>query len=249
MKKKILLLFISFFIIFSISGCATVYNPVTNKKELTLINSSAERALGEKIDKQIRSRFSFVKDSEMLSRVRRIGNFVALQSGRRNIHYHFKIINRDKLNAVAVPGGYIYLYKRLVQETNNDELACVIGHEIAHVEARHGVKRLQKVLGYKLLLNLALEGKGKADIVRYSNFIFDLILKGYSRKDELQSDKVGIRYAYQAGYDPEAMLTFLRKLKDKERYSPIKIEFFRTHPLVENRIEQLKREVKRIKNE
>lgn len=249
MIKKFIIIFISVLVVCSTNGCATVYNPVTKEKELTLINTSAERSLGERINRQIENQHRFVTNSEMLSRVRRIGNALSLQSERRNIHYYFKVIDENKLNAVAIPGGYIYLYKKLVQEANNDELACVIGHEIAHVEARHGVKRLQAVLGYQLLLNLALGGKAEANIVKYSNLIFDLILKGYSREDELQADRVGVRYAYQAGYNPKAMISFLKKLIKKGRYSPSRIEFFSTHPLVENRIEELQKVIGRIKYE
>lgn len=227
-------------------GCATVYNPVTQKEELTLINTPTERALGASVAQQIELEYSLVGDPEILSRVRRIGNSIAVQSGRRDIHYYFRVIDSDKINAIAIPGGYIYLFRKLVEKANDDELACVIGHEIAHVEARHGVKRLQVVLGYRLLMNLAFKREEYNDIVRYSNTIFNLISMGYSRQDELEADRVGVRYAYQAGYKPRAMISFLNKLKRLDEYSQYRIEFLSTHPLVEKRIENLEKEIKKL---
>jgi predicted Zn-dependent protease len=248
MRKKILILLCGVFLI--TTGCATVYNPITQRQEYTLIDTSTEKSLGTSVSSQIESKYRLVNNPEILSRVRKIGNSVASYSGRHNIHYKFRVLDtgKDEINAVAIPGGHIYLFRKLVEEANDDELACIIGHEIAHVEARHAVKRIQAVLGYQLLMSIAFRGQSHSDMIRYSNTIFNLVAKGYSRRDELEADRVGVKYAYQAGYDPEGMITFLNKLKKLDEYSPYRIEFFSTHPLVENRIKYLQEEIDTLKN-
>jgi predicted Zn-dependent protease len=148
---------------------------------------------------------------------------------------------------VAIPGGYIFIFKELIEKTTDDELANVIAHEIAHIEARHSVKKLQAVLGYSLLVNIAFRGENYAEIVRYSNLIFDLVLKGYSRRDEFEADSTGVVLAYRAGYKPEAMISFLNKLKKLNENSGLEIEFLSTHPSYDNRMESIQKTISILK--
>jgi len=243
----IVILFLCF--LTSIIGCATVYNPVTKRQEYTLIDTSSEKALGANVSKQIELNNRLVRDPKVISRVNKIGESVAAESGRQGIEYRFGIIDVDGVNAVSLPGGYIYLYKELVDEANDDELACIIAHEVGHVEARHAVKSLQVQLGYSLLMNIAFKGGQHANMAAYARTVFSLISNGYSRQDELEADRIAVIYAYRAGYDPNGMITFLKKLRQLDKYSGQRIEFLSTHPSIKNRISMLEGQIKGLTKE
>lgn len=128
---------------------------------------------------------------------------------------------------------------------SDDELACVIGHEIGHVAARHIAKKLQAQLGYELLMNIAANKAGFRDLQKAASITFDLISLGYSREDELLADKLGAKYAYKAGYDPYAMISFLKKLKELNK-GEMGIVFLRSHPYASQRIELMDKQIKSI---
>ncbi len=135
------------------------------------------------------------------------------------------------INAFALPGGYIYLFDGLVDfAENDDQIACVIAHEVGHIVAKHGIKRLQAQMGYTLLV-LASVGVGDANLARGVNAAFISALMAYSQEDELLADKLAIRYAEKAGYNPRAMIDFLENLREKKRKDPLRAKsVFRTHP-------------------
>ncbi len=94
------------------------------------------------------------------------------------------------------------------------ELAGILGHEVGHVTARHAVKKIQGILAYTILASLLLKDEDTRKII---DVVFSLILLGYSREDEFQSDRLGTRYAYEADYDPRGLRDFLAKLKKLEK--------------------------------
>ncbi|MCM8783786.1 MAG: M48 family metallopeptidase [Candidatus Omnitrophica bacterium] len=230
-----------------LSGCATVYNPATQQKELILIDTGTEVMLGKQIDFQISQSYEIVKGTQDNERVNIIGKKVAEVSDRQDIRYIFKIVKDKEVNAFCTPGGYVYIHTGLLEKVNDDELACVIGHEIGHVAARHIVKKLQAQLGYELLVSLALGRGGAQEIEKALNVAFNIIALGYSREDEFLADKLGIKYAYKAGYDPQAMINFFKKLqelkKDKTMATPL---FLRSHPYLEQRIERAGQEITKL---
>lgn len=232
-----------------ISGCATTHNPVTAKSEFIFIGTPTEVDLGKSISKQVASQKQIIGEGRQKDRVEKIGRDVARYSDRKDLEYHFFLIKDKELNAFAVPGGFIYINSGLAEVASDDELACVIGHEIVHVAARHSVKQLQASLGYQLLISAALGGENRETAREISNIVFSLSQLGYSRQDETLADEVGIKYAYLANYDPNGMVSFFKRLKEESqlRGQPLPTEIFSSHPDLDNRIKTVENEIKRLK--
>ena len=227
---------------FLISGCATMYNPATEKKEVVFITTPMEVALGKNTAMQVAQQYAFVKDPQQVDKVTEIGEKLAKVSDRTDLKYHFAVVKDKEINAFTMPGGYIYINSGLLAITNDDELACVIGHEIGHVAARHIAKKLQTQLGYGILMNIALQNTSVSQMQQAIDVTFNLAELGYSREDELMADRLGTKYAYKAGYDPNAMVTFLKKLKEKDK-SDMGPVFLRSHPYTSQRIQMMEKEI------
>lgn len=229
----------------SLTGCATVYNPATRRNELILIDTQNEVALGRDLDNQIHKKLKVLKDPKKQERLENIAFRVAGFSDRQDLSYHFKIIDDKDFNAFAIPGGFIYVNSGLMEAATDDELACVLAHEIGHVAARHSVKKLQAAMGYQLLMSIALGVSGQQNIARATDIVFELTSLGYSRQDELLADKLAVRYSKRAGFDPNGMITFFRKLQKEaeKKGGTLPIELFSSHPDIEERIKNAEKEI------
>lgn len=224
-----------------LSGCVTIYNPATERRETLLIDTQEEVALGRDMDKQICRKLKILDDPQIQYRLDYIGNKVSGVSDRPDLNYHFRVINDKELNAFAIPGGFIYVNKGLLRISNDDELACVLGHEIGHVAARHSVKRIQMVLGYQIVMSIALGLSGAQHIGSAIDVVFNVIGLGYSRSDENLADRLAVRYTQRAGFNPYGMITFLEKLKkEAESKGPnFRLVFLSSHPPLEERIKNV----------
>lgn len=232
-------------LILILSGCATMYNPATQRREIVVINTKQEVSLGRSMDKEVRKKFKALQDQEMQKRLDAIGIKIAAASDRQDLRYSFTILNDKELNAFTIPGGYIYVNNALMQAANDDELACVLAHEVGHVAARHSVKKLETSMGYQILASIAAGVSGQGAIVNATDIVFSLTSLGYSRKDELLSDKLAVKYARKAGYSPIGMITFLDKLKKEaeKKGKNINIPFLNSHPPLKDRIKNMEKEV------
>ena len=242
--KKIFILLAVLAVIFS--GCITVYNPATEKKECYFINTEEEISIGKALAKRISSQKEIISSPKLNKYVRRVGESIARSSDRPSIKYHFYIINESQLNAFSLPGGFIFVNKGLIDKINEDELAFVLGHEIGHVCARHSVKRLQASLGFNILIGIA-----SRNVVRYNyqvkravEGIYQLISLGYSRQDEFLADSLGIKYITKSGYNPYAAVGLFKKLKAEEKGSHPFV-FLKSHPQVEARIAKAKEAIRK----
>jgi len=241
-KKSIFLLSILIFL----SGCSTLYNPATGKSEFIFINSATETAMGQSVSAELLKKQNLSKDSALQGRVRAVGYRIAQVSDRKDIAYQFFVIEDKELNAFTIPGGTVYVNRGLMDILDDDELAYVLAHETGHVAARHIAKKIQANLAYQLILGIAFAavgdqaGSGAQTISDGANAVFGLVQLSYSRKDEFEADKLGLKYAYQAGFNPRASITALEKLKKNEGPNWKALRYFRTHPYVDERIEKLK---------
>ncbi|MFH1478745.1 MAG: M48 family metallopeptidase [Candidatus Omnitrophota bacterium] len=223
-------------------GCATIYNPATERNEFILITTPAEVSLGKALSGKISKDYPISKDTDNNARLKRIGEKIVSVSDRKDLTYKFFVIDNEELNAFTTPGGYIYVHSGVLKEATDDELACVIAHEAGHVAARHIAKKLQAQIGYDILMNIASRKARLAEFQNAVSISYNLMSLGYSREDETLSDKIGVKYAYKTGYDPYAMISFLEKLQ-KEDKDNLGIVFLRSHPYTSQRIELLKKEI------
>lgn len=238
---------ISILILLLISGCVTIYNPATEKRETFIINTKNEIALGSDMDNQIQRELKILKDYGMQSRLDNIGKRVASVSDRQDLTYYFRIVQDKEFNAFTIPGGFIYVNSGLLNAATDTELACVLGHEIGHLAARHSVKRLQAALGYQIIMSIALGASGKQAIARATDVVFELVNLGYSRQDEFLADKLAVRYAKRAGFDPYGMVTFFEKIKKEaqNRGPNFNLVFLSSHPPLKERIKNVEKEIAR----
>ena len=224
------------------AGCAI--NPVTGKKELSLISEKEEIDLGREAAPEVEKQFGgLYPDPGLQAYVNEVGLQVAQTSHRPHLPYEYGVLNSDVINALALPGGKIYITKGLLKRLDNEaELAAVLAHETGHITAKHSVHHLQRQLGVSLILTAidrTLSKKNPARLKAVAKVSATLINLRYSRDDEYQADALGVEYSHRAGYDPRGMLRVLQTLSEAQEREPSEIEeFVHTHPLTSKRIEE-----------
>ena len=245
MLKELGLKFAILLFCLSLFGCSTEYNIATGQQEVFFYSTDREVKIGESIVKQAEQELKPAEDPLVQKRVEDIGKKIAGVCDRKDIDYHFYVLQDEEVNAFSLPGGFVYVNKGLVDRVaNDDELACVLGHEVGHIVARHSIKKLQAIMGYSILKLLSMsvpqtaQGGGAADVA------FASIMTGYAREDELLADQLGTRYAKAAGYNPRSMISFLQKLEEVERRRPLQPKsYFKTHPYAPDRVRIVKQEL------
>lgn len=230
-----------------LSGCVTTeYSVATHKQDIFFYSTQKEISLGKSVSRQINKKYKLVKDPRLNKKVFDIGRKVSAVCDRKELNYYFYIIDEDTINAFSLPGGYVYIYKGLLDILDNDDqIAFVLGHEIGHIVARHSIKRLQSSIGANLLLlaSSRVESSGSSAPGTVS-LILATIISGYSQEDEFLADKLGCKYAKKAGFDPSAGIKVLEKLEaehKKEKARPL--AYFRSHPFAVQRIKMMKEEL------
>ncbi len=226
------------------AGCATEYNLATQKQETLLYGTDKEIAIGEGLARQFDKNFEMIIEVDVNERAQRILDRIVKVCDRKELVYSIKVIDKEDVNAVSLPGGYIYVYKGLMDTIDNDDqLAGVIGHEVGHLTAKHSMKKLQALYGFTLL-QLGAVSAGEGQLAKGLNSAFLAIFTEFSQEDELLADKLGIKYAQKAGYHPEGVAQFLKKLKEKEEKEPAKsYTYWRTHPYLSQRIAAVNKEL------
>jgi len=222
----------------------------TGEEEIVFMSTDGEVNMGDSLSKSVEKRFRVIKDEEVQKRVNDIGQKIASVCGRKDIMYHFKVIDdREKerpiINAFSLPGGYVYVFKDLYDQFgSDDELAAVIAHEVSHIVARHGVKRMQSALGANALLILASQARtGSGDVGKAFQAVNSLMMS-YSRDDEILADKLSVTYAKAAGYNPEGAVKVLEKLWEIQKEEPQRPYVYDpSHPYLSIRISKIKQEI------
>ncbi len=228
-----------------LSGCTTEYNLVTKEEEIYFYSTDREVALGRAVVKQVEKEYKVMDDPVYQRRVEDIGRKIVAVCDRKDINYYFGVLDDDEVNAFSLPGGFIYINKGLIDKVaNDDELAGVIAHEVAHIVARHSIKKLQAMQGYNILSILIAGGTRSQGAVAAADEAFTQVMLGYAREDELLADQLSTRYLRAAGYKPEAMVEFLEKLDQVNKRRPLRPKtYYKTHPYVPDRVRVVKEEL------
>ncbi len=213
--------------------------------DLILSSEHADRKVGEEGAKRVEAEMGLVDDPELVAYVESLGRRISVHAPHSSFEYQFRIVDQDIPNAFALPGGFIYVSRGLLALSGSeDELANVIGHEITHVSARHAAGR-QVIAQRGNLLGLPgavvgavlgeKAGKRVANSIKYTNPAY---IAAYSRDQERAADRMGQKITSLAGYDPAAMVTFLKSLSSSERLVLGRSRlpsFFDTHPTTPSR--------------
>jgi predicted Zn-dependent protease len=194
------------------AACAT--NPVTGKKEFSLMSEAQELAIGQQADAEIRREMGVYDDAELQRYVSGIGMRMAQKSHRPNLPWSFTVVDSPAINAFAVPGGYIYITRGILPYLADEaELAGVIGHEIGHVTARHASQQYSRQAGGSIgLAILSIFVPQTAPFQDLSSMGLGVLFLKYGRDDELESDRLGMEYAAAEGWDPSGVPGFLGTL-------------------------------------
>ena len=143
-----------FSLVGTLPSCAT--NPVTGEKDLILLNEDEEAELGRSSHKQIMKMYSSYNNPELLNYVTDLGEKLAAVSHRKELIYHWNVLDSPQVNAFAVPGGYVYITRGMLAYLGSEaELCGVLGHELGHITARHGVKQYSKSQVTNILTTVA----------------------------------------------------------------------------------------------
>jgi predicted Zn-dependent protease len=193
-------------------ACAT--NPVTGKRELSLMSEQQEIQLGQQYDVEVRKQMRPYDDPALQRYVSEIGMRLARLSHRPQLPWHFTVVDVPAVNAFALPGGYIYMTRGILAYLDNEaQLAGVLGHEIGHVTARHAAQQYTKATGGQLgLLALGVFVPEARPFGQIAETGLALLFLKHGRDDELQSDRLGVEYAAKGGWDPDGVPNFLNTL-------------------------------------
>ena len=201
-----------------------------------------ENRIGKQISGNLLGAVPLVRDDALQRYVNLVGNWVALQTGRKDTIWHFGVLDTEDINAFAAPGGYIFLTKGLYRRLNNEaELAGVLGHEIAHVTQKHHLKVLKKssLIG---ALGQAASSKAQGSDQMVQNLIgngAEIMARGLDKNAEFEADRVGIVLAARAGYDPWGLPTVLQDMAGLPAKDNRTSLLYKTHPHPADRLAAL----------
>ena len=212
---------------------------------------SDENTIGREMLEMIRTRLSLVEDGEVLTYVQAVGNRIVRQLGSIPYRYQFFVINQSVPNAFAVPGGYIFIYRGLIEMMASEgELAGILSHEMGHIQARHYQRRVEEghilnvatIAGILAAVLLGAKGGGSASQALMMGTMAGastMQLK-YSRENEEEADQMGLRYLIGAGYPAKDMVTVMQRMNQAQWMANSNIpSYLLTHPALSERIQYL----------
>jgi predicted Zn-dependent protease len=228
---------------------AREYNPVTDEVQHVNVTSDQEIALGLQAAPQMADQFGGLHpDQEAQATVDEICSRIVSRSAAQQTPYKFEchvLADEDTINAFALPGGQVFITAGLLKRLQTEgQAAGVLGHEIAHVVARHGAEHIAKaqltqgLTGAAVLATYDPNNPSSRNNAAVAVMIGQLVNMRFGREDELESDRLGVRFMSEAGYDPRAMVEVMRILEEAAGAGR-QPEFFSTHPNPGRRIERI----------
>jgi len=229
-------------------ACTTV--PETGRSQLNLISPSMERGMGRDAFTNLKASTSLSSDQNATAVLQRVGSRIAAVADLPKAQWEFVLFDNSQANAFCLPGGKVGVYAGILQITQTEAgLATVLAHEVAHAVAHHGAERISRVLVVQGIGLVVISQFTKMDATSKNALMIAYGLGTtlgselpHSRLQESEADEIGLIYMARAGYDPEEAIEFWERFaefnKQKNTSTPW---FLRTHPLDEQRIENLKR--------
>lgn len=235
-------------VLLALAGCTT--NPATGEQSLLGLSETQEIQVSREEHPKILAEFGGeYKDAQIQNYVSNLGMLLARTSERPNLPWKFTVLDTPQVNAFALPGGYVYTTRGLLALASNEaEVVSVLAHEIGHVTARHSSQRQGRatIAGIGAALAGILTGSG--EVAQLGNALATGYVQKFSREQELQADTLGVRYMGRANYDPQAAVTFLRKLLAESRLRALeagrdpddtdRVTWTSSHPRTTDRVEQ-----------
>jgi len=213
-----------------------------NNNQINFYSLDKEMAIGRQLAAEAERQLKLIDDPVITEYINRVGQNIVLNSDAK-IPFTIKVVKSDEVNAFALPGGFFYINSGLILAADNEaELAGVMAHEIAHVAARHGAEQASKgqLFQFGSIPLIFLGGLPGVIAQNAANVLVPMTFLKFSRGAEEEADRLGAQYAWAAGYDPAAMITFFKKLEVKEKSKPGTIStLFRSHPPTHKRIEKV----------
>ena len=242
MNRERVIFYIGTLVAACLAACAV--NPVTGERELALISEEQEVAMGRDAARQAEAQLGFVEVADLQSYVERVGLGLARDSERPELPWEFHVIDDPTPNAFALPGGFIFVTRGLVELLNSEaELAAVLGHEIGHVTARHSVNQLSRAQLAQLGVGLGMVVLPELqDFGQLANTGLSLFLLKHGRDDERQADELGFNYMLDDRYDVREMANVFEALQasgELAGVSPIP-NWLASHPSEPDRIEAVR---------
>jgi predicted Zn-dependent protease len=225
----------------------TSENPVTGEKQRVALTPAEEVALGLKSAPEMAAQMGGLSRDERATRaVKTIGERLAQQSAPAGSPYRFSfhlLADRRTVNAFALPGGPVFVTEGLLGLLETEgEVAAVLGHEVAHVLARHSSEHLAKQKLTQGLIGAAVVGTGDYGTAQIGRLVGNIINMRYGRDDEIEADVLGVRFISEAGYDPRGMVRVMQAL-ERAAGGARQPEMLSTHPSPVNRIARIEQEI------
>jgi beta-barrel assembly-enhancing protease len=269
--RRFLTALLSLGLIFFLSGCSIVQQgtdvlkgtgAISEKQAATIkttsetirstfgdISEEEEYYIGRSVAALILSRYPVLQNAALTQYISTMGSAIALYSDRPETFagYHFLVLDTDEVNALAAPGGMVFLTKGLIKRCQDEEtLALILAHEIGHVNAKHGLQSIKKsrlVDAFKLLGSAAVKTYAPETVAKLTGLFEDtlgdivgsLVERGYDRKFEYEADSLAVKFAGRAHYDAAGLTRFLKTMVGDSTAASGK-GWFKTHPSPEDRI-------------
>jgi predicted Zn-dependent protease len=214
------------------------------------VTTQQELEMGAQYSAEINRQLPILNDGAANSYVNQLGDQIA-RSGQRGFNYTFYIVNSDVVNAFAVPGGYVYVNRGLIERTRSmSELAGVLAHEIGHVEHRHGAEQMEKMQRANLGVNLAYillgrqPGAAEGTLINAAGSVY---FARHSREAENEADASAVPMMVAARINPNGLISMFQLLIAEQRRSPSALEqWFSTHPTTQDRIQHTQQVISRV---
>jgi predicted Zn-dependent protease len=220
------------------------------------ITDEEEYYIGRAVSAQILSRYKTVDDPAFTRYLNLVGMAVVYNSDRPETYggYHFTVLDSDEVNAMAAPGGFVFVTRGLVRRCGDEEtLAAILAHEVGHVAARHGLQSIKKsrlVDAFGVIGSTAAGQLNSEELTKLTGLfegalgdvLETLVGRGYDRKYEFEADELAVRFIVQTGYNPAGLAAFLANMERDKPSGPV-AGWFKTHPTPADRLAKVQAEI------